>query len=292
VTRSTSVVDPPLVPGAPIAPGYRVITHLSRNQATDVYDVWSGERGCRCVAKALRPDRRTHERPRRRLLQEGRLLQAFTHPHLVRAYETIEDPDPVVILETLSGDTLAALLERRGRRLALSDVGYLGLQLCSTVHYLHGRGFLHLDIKPPNIVAQCGQAKLLDLSLAQPPGPGRPGVGTTGYRSPEQGRGGHFDEATDVWGIGVTLYESATGALPFPMAEGDDPQLERPARPVGSHRRLPGTFSRIVDACLAQDPRSRPSVPEVVAALAGALPADLATAGSAWPPDEEQRYPV
>lgn len=283
MSQSTVTVGPPLAPGSWIAPGYRVIAHLSRNQATDVYDVWSAERGCRCVAKGLRPDRRTHDRPRQRLLQEGRLLQALTHPHLVRAYEMVEVPDPVVILETLSGETLARMIERRRRRLAISDIGYLGLQLCSTVHYLHSQGFLHLDIKPPNIVAELGQAKVLDLSLAQPPGPGRAGVGTTGYRAPEQARGDPFTAATDVWGIGITLYEAATGNLPFPRDNGPDSQLQHPARPVGSHRRLPRGFSSIVDACLGTDPRSRPSVPDVGTALAGMLSADLETAGSTAP---------
>src|SRR5207244_1953179 len=80
----------PLQSQAPLAPGYTVVDHLCRNEATDIYDVWSDERTCRCVAKVVRPDRLREERPRERLLREGRLLQAFTHPHLVRAYETFE----------------------------------------------------------------------------------------------------------------------------------------------------------------------------------------------------------
>ncbi|GHI09030.1 serine/threonine protein kinase [Streptomyces cellostaticus] len=286
---------PPLAPGTSPLPGYEVLAHLTRTGWLDLYDAWSKERACRCVIKAVRPDRRGEQRLRERLLREGRWLRDFTHPHLVRAYETVESPEPLVVLETLTGETLSHLLDRLRRRPAAADVALLGVQLCSAVHYLHGQGLLHLDLKPSNVVVDCGHAKVLDLSVARPPGPAPAGVGTFCYLAPEQARGGPLTAAADVWGIGITLFETACGGLPFEGAEsGDDepcdgtgrdddgagaggpaeryPQLERSAPPVTSRRRLPPALAAAVDGCLRADASSRPTVAELAAALEATLP--------------------
>jgi len=261
---------PPLAVGADLAAGYRVVELLRRGEDLDVYDLWSEERACRCVGKTLRPDRLDDASARRRLLREGRLLARLAHPHLVRAYETLPGPPPVVVLETLPGETLARLIDRHERRLPLAQVVHLGLHLCSAVHYLHRQGVLHLDLKPSNIVASNGIAKVLDLSLARPPGRTRGGYGTPGYMAPEQARGGLLGPATDVWGIGGVLYEAVTAEPPCETDEtsaGGD-QLDRPPDPVRRHRRLPAAFADLVDRCLAPDPDRRPAVPELSSGLA------------------------
>ncbi|MFK4228081.1 serine/threonine-protein kinase, partial [Streptomyces sp. NPDC019890] len=217
---------PPLAPGTSPAPGYEVLAHLARTGWLDLYDSWSEERGCRCVVKMVRPDRRHEQRLRDRLLQEGTWLRAFTHPHLVRAYESVESPEPLVVLETLTGETLSHLIHRLPRRTAAEDVALLGVHLCSAVHYLHGQGLLHLDLKPSNVVVDCGHAKVLDLSVARPPGIAPAGVGTFCYLAPEQARGGPLSAAADAWGIGVTLYEVATGDVPFDSGESVDESMD------------------------------------------------------------------
>ncbi|WP_406471420.1 serine/threonine protein kinase [Streptomyces hirsutus] len=287
---------PPLAPGTRPVPGYEVLAHLARTGWLDVYDVWSEERDCRCVIKAVRPDRRDQEQLRDQLLREGRWLGAFTHPHLVRAYETFESPVPLVVLETLTGETLSHLVHRLRRRPSAADVALLGVQLCSAIHYLHGQGLLHLDLKPSNVVVDCGHAKVLDLSIARPPGPAPAGVGTFCYLAPEQARGGPLSAAADVWGIGITLYEVASGDVPFGREDshevpprgkkGDEPydgsvtggrddsypQLEGTAPPIGSRRRLPGGLAAAIDGCLRTDPSSRLSVAELATALDATLP--------------------
>ncbi|MER6776074.1 MULTISPECIES: serine/threonine-protein kinase [unclassified Streptomyces] len=279
-------VGPPLAPGTRPAPGYEVLAHLDRTGWLDLYDAWSEERDCRCVVKMLRPDRRGEARTAERLVREGRWLRHFTHPHLVRAYETFESPEPLVVLETLTGETLSHLIDRLPRRAAAQDVAVLGVQLCSALHYLHGQGLLHLDLKPANVVVECGHAKVLDLSTAHAPGIAPAGVGTFGYMSPEQARGGVLSAAADVWGIGVTLYELATGEVPFDIGDTVDgtldgttdvgpadwyPQLDEPAPPVRVHRRLPAALAAAVDGCLRPDPAERPTVPELSAALDATL---------------------
>ncbi|WBO67448.1 serine/threonine-protein kinase [Streptomyces camelliae] len=276
----------PLVPGTKPAPGYEILAHLTRTGWLDVYDAWSAERACRCVLKTVRPDLRGEERLGERLLREGRWLREFSHPHLVRGYETVESPEPLVVLETLTGETLSHLVARVRRRPAAADVALLGVQLCSAVHYLHGRGLLHLDLKPSNVVVERGHAKVLDLSVARPPGPAPAGVGTCCYLSPEQARGGPLTAAADVWGIGITLYEVACGDVPFDcggtvdeseddgadVADGWYPQAEEAAVPIASRRRLPRALAAAVDACLRADPAARPTVAELAEALETALP--------------------
>jgi serine/threonine protein kinase len=293
------VSSEPLASGRMIAPEYEVIEHLSRGRRLDVYDVWSEERGCRCVIKALRPERAHEPTARKLLIREGALLERLAHPHLVRGYETLLGAAPMIVLETLGGQTLAHMIEEERRELTPAELAQLGLQLGSAIRYLHRSGFLHLDLKPSNIVADGGRAKVIDLSLARPPGPAPAGIGTWSYLAPEQARGGELGPAADVWGIAVVLFEAATGSPAFdapgdsldddepsvtsdggmepgedrPTWESDDlaqedyPQLDGTAVPVGSLRRLPGPLADLIDDCLSPDPGDRPVLGELLARL-------------------------
>jgi serine/threonine protein kinase len=164
---------------------YRLLEQLSSGHSCDTYDAWSEERECRVIVR--KGDVR----------DEGRLLRRLTHPNIVRVYEVHRD---WMVLETLSGSTLAALPP-----LSLQDAIEMGRQLCSAVGYLHRQGWLHLDLKPDNLIADGGRLKLIDFSIAQRPGPVESGTGTRRWMAPEQEHGGVATEATDVWGIGAVL---------------------------------------------------------------------------------------
>jgi serine/threonine protein kinase len=192
---------------------YELLELLSSGHACDTYDAWSHERRCRVII-------RTGD-----VRREGRLLERLTHPNIVRVYEVHRD---WLVLETLSGATLAALppLER-------NDAIEMGRQLCSAVGYLHRKGWLHLDLKPDNLIADGGRLKLIDFSIAQRPGRIEPGTGTRRWMAPEQHHGGHATTATDVWGIAAVL------------------------RAVGLDFRVP------------DDPAQRPTIPDVIRWLDG-----------------------
>jgi serine/threonine protein kinase len=294
----------PLAPGHEVAPGYVAIEHLRRGRNLDVYDVWSEERACRCIVKSLRPDRLGREGPTRRLLDEGRLLCRLTHPHIVRAYEVREQPVPLFVMETLAGETLGHMIEVRDAELSPAEVAQLGLHLASAIRYLHAHGWLHLDLKPSNVISECGRAKLIDLSVARPPGPAHGGIGTLYYMAPEQVRGGDLGPAADVWGIGAVLFEAATREPAFddPNAderddagsdepyeesgepyeesgdsdehatgerfdESDYPQLTTTIRHAEELRGLPDELAGLITACLEQERARRPSVLELLSAL-------------------------
>jgi serine/threonine protein kinase len=287
--------EPAFGRGEEIAPGYRALALLQQGHDNETYDAWSDLRGARCVVKVLRPDKRESTSSRRQLLLEGRIATTLTHPHLVRGYEVLIEPHVAVVTETLSGATLRHLLGDGTNRLSASSLAHLGQQIGSALSYLHGAGFLHLDVKPGNIIVEGARARLIDLSLIQPPGPVSRGLGTAAYLSPEQGVGGEVGAAADVWGLGLTLYEAACGANPFgsraePMLEGGAEgtsaeagcqtcgtptvflQTTLRAPSIRTVRRLPRSLADLVDAALAQVPEDRPTLADVrstVAALLG-----------------------
>jgi serine/threonine protein kinase len=258
----------PLAEGSSLACGLTVLEHISRNEVMDVYDVWDESRYCRCVAKTLRPGFERYPRDLARLQREGDLLQRFTHPHLVRCYETRPGPPPIILLEALSGETLSHLIAHRQRRLSTRELAILGLQIGSATRYLHQAGWLHLDLKPSNVIIEDGLAKLLDLSLVRPPGMNRAGVGTRPYLAPEQARGGELTTAADIWGLGALLFETACGQPPFDDCDGCPyPQLRQRAPRVRARRRLPGPFADAIDACLHAEPVARPAIDSILETL-------------------------
>lgn len=259
---------------APPFPGLKLLAALSRGHDLDVFDVWCSHRRTRCILKTVRPDRVDDEAIVRRLGQEAALLMRLTHPHIVRAYATGALPLPHLVEETLTGHTLGALLAQKGG-LGRPEVLHLADHLSSALSYLHDEGVLHLDLKPANIVAEAGRAKIIDFSLAHGPGDdGPPGWGTRRYLAPEQARGGDFTAATDVWGLGMVLHEAATGQKVFPgetpLDEGDEdyyPQLTKTAPSLRTQRRLPPKFRGVIEQCLEPDPAARPTLEEVRAVI-------------------------
>jgi eukaryotic-like serine/threonine-protein kinase len=286
------------IPPLEVTAGYRILSVIQRGLEYETLDVWSERRYARCVAKRLRPDRPARRAARARLIREGEILTALDHPHLVRGYELHRGRRPVVIMETLTGATLGYLLQGRGR-MPTTDVAHLGSQLISSLRYIHDSGFLHLDIKPGNVIIDGGRVKVIDLSLAQPPGLCLPGVGTSAYLSPEQARGESVGSAADVWGIGLTLFEAATCVRPFgnlarpqgtarldaamQTASGTQErcstcgcrtsyrqQTERAPR-IASLRRLPKVLSFAIDAALDPAPGDRPTLAELGLAATACL---------------------
>jgi serine/threonine protein kinase len=279
MSATTELDRQPLAGGMSIAPGYEVIDHLRRGNDLDVYDVWSIERGTRCVVKSLRPDRAEKRRTRTALLREGEVLARLTHPHIVRAYETIEAPIVAVVLETLGGQTLGHMIDA-GERADTEEVAHLGLQLGSAIRYLHSDGLLHLDLKPSNVIAEAGRAKLIDLSVARPPGDAPAGVGTWSYLAPEQARGGALAAPADVWGIGTVLFEVATGEPTFDPTEGTDsdksstwtaderyPQLELRAPRADDVAAVDTALANLIARCLEPEPHERPAIGDLLAEL-------------------------
>ncbi|MDZ5661025.1 serine/threonine-protein kinase [Nocardioides sp. S-58] len=257
-------------PTGDLPAGYRAIALLADGRRLETWDAFDEDRGTRCVVKLLRADRRDDPRVRQAVLLEGHLATTLAHPHLVRGYDVLDDP-PTVVLETLRGATLSALVEEEP--LGLADAAELGCQLASVLGYLHRHDWLHLDLKPDNVVVDHGKAVLIDLSLAGRPGTGRPGAGTRGWLAPEQATGRGLSAATDVWGLGMTLIDALARTAPY----GDEATWDSRRRWPLVHRRMPVTPSGLDEvpapvrdllrACVDLDPAARPLLAQVREAL-------------------------
>ena len=285
-------------PGARLGDGLEVIAHLARSNVLDVYDAWSERRGCRVAVKALRPDRLRDARARGGAAARGAAARA-ARPSAPRARLR-------GARRRAAGRGAGDAARRDARRADRASAGssaaetaHLGLQLGSALRYLHGEGLVHLDVKPSNVIAHAGAAKLIDLSIARRPGRVKAGLGTWCNLAPEQARGGLAGPPADVWGLGTVLYEALTGAPPFgDDDDGEYPCLERRADRVRSHRpRAPRALAEAIDAALEPDPADRPAIEELLDVLdahAG-RPAGpgrwsrRARAGAAAPPSAARR---
>lgn len=266
----TAGEHPTIAPGEELIPGFRAVARLAHGRRLDTWDAIDEERDVRCIVKLLRPERRVEPDVVAAVLREGEVVTTLSHPHLVRGYAVVEDP-PAIVMETLRGATLGALVEEHP--LNVDDAALMGLQLCSVLGYLHRHDWLHLDLKPANVVVEHDKAVLIDLSLAARPGDGRPGAGTRGYLAPEQVTGTDLSAATDVWGLGVTLIESLSGELPFGQEASRGKRARwRPRRGTPDPTRLlpgdlPHDVRRLLLACIEQDAAARPRLVDVKAVL-------------------------
>jgi eukaryotic-like serine/threonine-protein kinase len=229
------------------------------------------------VAKILRPDLVDEEYALRGLRREMEALETLSHPVLLRPFDAyIEGPHPHVVVEHLEGPTLRRLIRRNGR-LPLEQTLPLGMHVASVIHYMAEEGWVHLDLKPDNLVMGI-PPRVIDLSLARTIERAKrltDYIGTNAYMPPEQcNPRGDVGPPADVWGLGATLYHAVAGKLPFRRPRSRDadapledryPQLEDEPRPWPVP--VPAALSEAILACLEKNPAARPTAAEVASML-------------------------
>lgn len=260
--------------GDELVPGRRVLELLGGGVRYQAFLTFNETMLCPTVVKILRPDQVDDEAARRTIAAEAKMLQRLDHPSFLRLFGSDLDGErPFIELEFLDGPRLSTLIRRHGILLP-EQIYPLARHLAAALHYMHSQGLLHLDVKPRNVIMG-PVPRLIDLSLAREMGrvPRSP-LGTDAYMPPEQcdrGRLAEIGPASDVWGLGATLYEAASKQLPFPKGnrEGSDtdrwPQLVmEPAPPPAKVR--PRVASLIM-SCLAREPAARPTPLELFETL-------------------------
>lgn len=225
--------------------------------------------------KILAADAVADPSQKRRLLQEARAASALNHPNIVTFHDISGDGGiDFLVMEYVPGSPLHDLLRTEG--LPLADILSYGMQTAKALSAAHLAGIVHRDIKPANImITPQGQVKVLDFGIAklgQCPDGGpavtrtqytMPGtvIGTLSYMSPEQTRGEEADARSDIFSLGVVLYEAATGRLPFrgPSALGIMHEIAavEPEKPSAINKTLPKALDAIVSRCLAKRPADR-----------------------------------
>lgn len=206
------------------------------------------------------------EEARRRFVREAKAASALNHPNISTIYEIGEEAEQSFIsMEYVEGKSIKELLNQK--TLAPDEVLEIAMQVCEGLISAHEKGIVHRDIKSGNImVTTRGQAKIMDFGLAKLSGQTTitktdTTMGTVAYMSPEQARGETLDYRTDIWSLGVVLYEMLTGELPF---KSDYEQaviysiLKEDPRPVTeSNREVPEGLNTIVKRALEKDPAHR-----------------------------------
>lgn len=252
-----------------IDPSLVVLEPLGGGSRYEVLAAWDRQLFCKVAVKVLRPDRLDNERSLASFEREAMMAEGLRHPNLVRLLRwNAKPPRPYIVLEFISAPTVSDLLDEIGS-IGVPEILLLAIRMLSALHYLHERSLLHLDVKPGNITTG-DPPRLLDLSIARfAVGPLllRHAIGTPAYMAPEQCRHEHVTPATDIFGLGATLYEAITGMAPFPAgdenaatAEERYPQLAlRPAPLAEIMPGVPALLNEFVMSCLAPDPAQRPA---------------------------------
>jgi eukaryotic-like serine/threonine-protein kinase len=259
-----------------IAPGRVVLRRLGSGGDYEVYLVWDDRLCAPAAAKVIRPDRLEDEAPRRRLAREAELLTTLVHPALPRCFDVALDAAvPHVLLELVEGPALNRLVREEGPLHHMQALS-VGVQIAGVLHFLWVNDYVHLDVKPGNVVMSAAP-KLIDLSLARTLDAAARldgAVGTSPYLAPEQCLacdGALVGPPADVWGLGATLYYALEGRRPFEDVEWKDvpsrqyPQVRERVRPLGSD--VPDYLADVVYDCLSVDPDVRPTPVEVVIRL-------------------------
>lgn len=262
--------------GDEIAPGRSALRLLGGGHRYEAYLAWDDRLFALVVAKVLRPADARDPVALYQLGAEAKALLALQHPVLPRCFDAPVDGDhPHLVLEFLEGPRLSTLLRRQGP-LAVEQILPLGLQLCSALHYMAHEGWVHLDVKPKNVVMGA-PPNLIDLSIARTLSKARKTsgpVGTDAYMAPEQcgvAGMGEIGPAADVWGVGVTMYEGITGSLPFPEGrEEGSPQERLPqlvCDPAPFPSEIPQPLADPIMSCLEKRPEDRPTAAGLAEAL-------------------------
>jgi serine/threonine protein kinase len=264
--------------GAQIAAGRTVLKRLSGGNRYEVFLTWDDRLFAITVTKVLRPDQAEDEHALGELRREVEVLRRLAHPCLVRCFDAVLDgPHPHVTIEHLEGPTLRRLIKQQ-TTIPLDQLLPLALHVAAVLQYMANEGFVHLDVKPSNIVMGV-PPRLIDLSIAQSfesAAELRHSLGTDPYMPPEQcdpaAHPGSVSHAADVWGLGATLYHAVTGETPFPRGiKGSKdrtlrfPQLVSEPKPLPRH--IPQPLQELISSMLAKDAAERPAASEVATAL-------------------------
>ena len=282
-------------PGTVLADRYRIIGLLGRGGMGEVYradDLKLGQAvALKFLPKTLADDpvRREH------FYAEVRIARQVSHPNICRVYDIGEqDGRHFLTMEYVDGEDLASLLKRIGRLPGDKAID-VARQLCAGLAAAHDRGVLHRDLKPANVMLDGrGRVRITDFGLAMAAGDdiaAREVSGTPAYMAPEQFTGEGASIRSDVYALGLVLYEVYTGRRPF-----DAPTLVElrakketatPTAPSEIARDIDPIVDRVIRRCLEKEPRHRPSsVLQVAAALPGGDPLAAAIAAGETPSPE------
>lgn len=246
---------------------YRIEDFLGMGGMGEVYRASHVKIGRQAAVKVLTQATRDGGGFVERFFNEARIQANLQHPNIATLYDFCEHGgQPCIIMEYVDGQTVAERIEAYGP-LPLSEALYVFEKVVEAIEYVHRHGVIHRDIKSNNIkVSSAGMVKLLDFGIAK--GQMSPGltevgsvIGTLHYLAPEQIRGGVADNRSDIWALGVLLYEMVTGKVPFEASTiGDLCDKIKSGRyepPTKFNPGVPRAVCDVIARCLKENPAAR-----------------------------------
>lgn len=266
-TRTLNVPVAEIRPGQTVAGKYRIGRKLGTGGMGVVYEAEDLRLQRTVALKFLPPGLTADAKARERFIREARAASSLDHPNVCTIHEVdeAEDGGLYIAMACYKGESLK---DRLGRgAMEPGEAIRIATEVAEGLAKAHEHGIVHRDVKPGNImVTSDGLAKILDFGLAKLAGEARmtltgTTVGTVAYMSPEQARGDDVDARTDVWSLGVVLYEMATGALPFGR-DSDRAVLnaivhDEPCPVKELRQGFPAELAHVIRKALAKDPAKR-----------------------------------
>jgi serine/threonine-protein kinase len=247
---------------------YQIVRELGKGSMGVVYEAYDPLFDRRVALKVLRPDRVSSSAFAQRFLKEAKAVGRLYHSNIVVAHDKGEDHGTVYLsMEYIEGKPLNEVLQTE--KLALEEALKIGIQIADALAYAHSKGIVHRDIKPSNIIVQPdGNIKITDFGIARIEDPlatqqTQAGeiLGTPAYMAPEQVLGRSVDGRSDLFSLGVILYELATRQRPF---SGESLATifhsithEDPRNPEDLNPGLPRELSAVILKCLSKEPEHR-----------------------------------
>ena len=278
VTETLQTATRELTTGSTFAGRYQIIEELGKGGMGQVYRVLDKKLNEEVALKLIKPEIASDKETIQRFSNELKLARKIGHRNVGRMFELMQDEGiHFITMEYVTGEDLRSFI-RRSRQLTVATAVAIAKQVCEGLAEAHRLGVVHRDLKPSNImIDKEGNARIMDFGIARSlKGKGITGagvmIGTPEYMSPEQVEGKEADQPSDIYSLGIILYEMLTGRVPF---EGDTPlsiamkqKTEAPQDPRTFNAQVPSALSCVILKCMEKDRARRyQSAEDVVSEL-------------------------